>query len=723
MGHHDTAIAEAAASTSPSNLRTLAGSPHPLGSTWDGQGTNFALYSSVADSVELCLFDEAGERQTVCLPITRSTGNVWHVYLPDVRPGTLYGWRVLGPYVPEEGLRCNAAKLLLDPYARKIVGSIDWSSASYAYQLDSDDEDFSFNSEDSASAMPKCVVVEDAFDWGDDKPPRVPWSETIFYEVHVKGFSKQLKTIPEALRGTYGALASDEAIAHFKQLGVTSLELLPVQFFVDDQRLIESGLRNYWGYNTIGFFSPDLRYSITGTIDEFKGMVKLLHAAGIEVILDVVYNHTGEGNHLGPTLSFKGIDNRAYYRLSDKSARHYHDVTGTGSTMNSHSPVALRLMLDSLRYWVSQVHVDGFRFDLAVALARGESEFEAYSSFLSAIHQDPVLSQVKLIAEPWDIGDGGYRVGGFPLGWAEWNGRYRDAVRAFWRGDEGALPEFADRLCGSADLFGHSGRSPTASVNLITVHDGFTLRDLVSYNDKHNEANGEDNRDGESNNMSWNCGVEGDTDDEAINRLRRRQQRNFLATLFVSQGTPLLLGGDELNRTQGGNNNAYCQDNEISWIDWSEPGAASLQAFVQQMIALRRELPALRRTTFFDGEANEQGQRDITWINADGVQMDDAEWMSPIARSTGALLCGRGTGHVDQHGQPIATDTVMLLFNAHHEEVPFVLPPHRGSQWTLRIDTSHEDQHQARRSEWSAGETYYLSGRSMVVMTQPSQDR
>ena len=700
------------------------GRPLPLGATWDGDGTNFALYSSVAERVELCLFDETGATQTHCLTLHRRTGNVWHTYLRGIGPGTLYGWRVLGPYEPEAGLRCNPAKLLLDPYARKIVGEIDWSTAAYAYELSSDEEDFSYNAEDSAAAMPKCVVVSERFDWGDDQPPRIPWTDTVFYEVHVKGFSKRWSALPEPLRGTFGALASDEAIAHFRTLGVTSIELLPVHAFVDDHRLVDSGLHNYWGYNTIGFFAPDLRYSVTGTIDEFKGMVKRLHAAGLEVILDVVYNHTGEGNHLGPTLSFKGIDNTTYYRLAADDPRHYHDVTGTGNTLNTHAPEVLTLVMDSLRYWVTQMHVDGFRFDLAVAVGRAEAHFDTRSAFFAAVAQDPVLSQVKLIAEPWDVGEGGYQVGGFPVGWAEWNGRYRDAVRSFWRGDEGALPEFAQRLCGSAELFAHNGRNPNDSINIVTVHDGFTLRDLVSYDGKHNEANGEDNQDGESNNHSWNCGVEGPTDDPEVNRLRRRQQRNFLATLFLSQGTPLLLGGDELDRTQRGNNNAYCQDNEISWFDWDEPGAAALTAFVAEITALRRALPAVRRTTFLTGEGDEHDPvPDVRWVNADGVEMADEEWQQPLARSAGAVLCGWRTGEIDEDGRPVPSDSVLLLFNAFHDTVPFVLPAHRAEHWTLRLDTTFEPGEAAERRDWSAGDTYEMTGRSLVVMTQPAGER
>ncbi len=697
-------------------LHLLAGSPQPLGATAMNRGVNFALYASRAQRVELSLFDAEG-RETARLPMHHKSGNVWHGFLKGHGVGTRYGYRVHGPYEPSQGLRFNPAKLLLDPYARKIVGEVKWAPALYAYPLNGEEEDLAVNDEDSAPFMPLCEVVDHRFDWGNDKPPRVPWRDTVFYELHVKGFTKLFDAVPEHLRGTYAGLASDEAIAYLKDLGVTSVELLPVHAFVQDQRLVEMGLRNYWGYNSIGFFAPEMSYCATGTLAEFKGMVKHLHAAGLEVILDVVYNHTAEGNHLGPTLSFKGIDNSSYYRLSAEEPRFYADVTGTGNTLNSHMPVTLRLIMDSLRYWVQEMHVDGFRFDLASALGRSQTDFDHCSSFFAAVGQDPVLSQVKLIAEPWDVGLGGYQVGGFPHGWAEWNGKYRDAVRAYWRGDEGALAEFAKRLCGSADLYEHVGRSPSESVNIITVHDGFTLRDLVSYNEKHNEANGEDNRDGESHNHSWNCGAEGETDDAEINALRERQQRNLLATLFVSQGTPLLLAGDELGRTQRGNNNTYCQDNELNWLDWHNPQAERLRPFVKMLIALRKELPALRRTSFLTGIPDKDGKKDIAWINADGLEMQDEEWLSPIARSAGAVLCGLQTGLIDEDGRTLDSDSVLILVNAYHEDLPFVLPPHRSDRWMLRLDTAVEGD-AFERSEWMAGEAYAMRGRSLVLMTQ-----
>lgn len=697
-----------------------AGRPFPLGATWDGEGTNFSLYSAIAERVELCLFDETGHQQTAAIELHHRDEHVWHVYLPGCLPGTRYGYRVHGPYRPAEGLRCNPAKLLLDPHARKVVGKVEWSQALYAYPLGGEAEDHEMDTHDSALFVPKAVVVDDQFDWGDDRPPRVPWKDTVFYELHVKGFTQRHPDIPQALRGTYAGLASAEAIAHIKSLGVTSVELLPVHAFVDDHRLVDMGLRNYWGYNTLAFFAPEMRYNASGTLAEFKGMVKLLHAAGVEVILDVVYNHTAEGNHLGPTLSLKGIDNPAYYRLSADDPRYYHDVTGTGNTVNSVHVAGLRLILDSLRYWVEQMHVDGFRFDLASAIARhSDAAFDTYSSFLSAVSQDPVLSHVKLIAEPWDTGDGGYQVGGFPLGWAEWNGRYRDSVRSFWRGDDGALSGFAHRLCGSADLYQAGGRGPTASVNIVTVHDGFTLRDLVSYNEKHNDANGEDNKDGENHNISWNCGVEGETDDPEVLALRLRQQRNFLATLFVSQGTPLLLAGDELGRTQQGNNNGYCQDNELSWLDWRSGQDAGLKEFVRHMIALRRELPALRRTGFFTGQADAQGRKDITWFNHLGLEMNEEEWCDPLARSAGALLCGRQTGEIDDAGCSVASHSVLILFNAYHENLPFMLPEHRAQRWRVRVDTSSFDD-APEGIEWVPGDHYPLTGRSMAVLTQPS---
>jgi glycogen operon protein len=701
--------------TAPSAPEIRPGLPHPLGATWDGQGTNFAIYSSVAEQVELCLYDAGGEVETARIALPHRTGHVWHAYLPGCAPGTLYGYRVHGSYQPQAGLRCNPAKLLLDPYARGIVGEFKWSNALYAYPHDAPEQDLARNDQDSAPSMPRCQVVDDAFDWGNDKPPRIPWRDTVFYELHVKGFTQKQPDVPQRLRGTYAGLASAESIAHLKRLGVTAVELLPVHAFCDDHRLVDMGLRNYWGYNSIGFFAPEQRYNASGTLAEFKGMVKLLHEAGIEVVLDVVYNHTAEGNHLGPTLSFKGIDNPTYYRLAD-DPRYYFDLTGTGNTFDSHLPVALRVIMDSLRYWVQEMHVDGFRFDLASALGRNETEFHWCANFFAAIAQDPVLALVKLIAEPWDIGEGGYQVGGFPSGWAEWNGRYRDAVRAFWRGDEGMLGDFAHRLSGSRDLYDHDGRAPTDSVNIVTVHDGFTLRDLVSYNEKHNDANREDNHDGETNNHSWNCGVEGPTDDAEVNALRERQQRNFLATLFVSQGTPLLLAGDELGRTQQGNNNGYCQDSDISWVDWQLPQVQTLRPFVERLAALRRELPALRRPRFLTGEPGPDGVKDVTWLTPHAVEMTEDDW-GGHARSVAMMLCGRQTGELNAAGRPVESDSVLLLFNAFHEPLDFQLPALRGGGWTARIDTMADDGLPVQR-DWHEGDALTIGARSMVVLTQ-----
>lgn len=693
------------------------GKPYPLGATWDGEGINFALYSSAAERVELCLFHEPQDgvaQATLTLP--KRSGHVWHGYLRGSGPGTLYGWRVHGPYAPEQGLRFNPNKLLLDPYARAIVGKLTWSGAHYGYDREDDDSDLSFNSEDSAAGMPKCLVADEHFDWGQDAPPRVPWRDMVIYELHVKGFTKTHPKVPAKLRGTYAGLASPAAIAHLKDLGVTSIELLPVHAFIDEHRLCEMGLRNHWGYNTIGFFAPDMRYSASGHIDEFKNMVKALHQAGIEVILDVVYNHTAEGHHLGPTLCFKGIDNPSYYRLAP-APRYYVDYTGTGNTVDATNPMALRLIMDSLRYWVQHMHVDGFRFDLASALGRSASDFDVRSSFFAAIGQDPVLTCVKLIAEPWDIGEGGYRVGSYPTGWAEWNGRFRDDVRTFWRGDEGKLPALASRLSGSADLYQHDGRRPVDSINFVTAHDGFTLRDLVSYNHKHNEANGEHNQDGESHNFSWNCGFEGETDDEAIQALRERQQRNFLCTLFFSQGTPFLLAGDELGRTQKGNNNAYCHDDKLGWINWSEPMADRLQAFVKKVIALRKSLPALRRTNFLTGLPDVQGRKDLTWFNASGLEMKQEEWHNPAARSACAVWCGNQTDQRDERDQPVYSETVLILVNAYHDKLKFALPKQYGEQWAVRLDTSCPDG-QPAKADWHAGDRYPLAGRSLVLMTQ-----
>jgi len=568
--------------------------------------------------------------------------------------------------------------------------------------------------------MPKCEVVDPAFTWGDDHPPRTPWKDTVIYEAHVKGLTLLHPDVPPQLRGTYAGLATASLIEHLRRLGVTAIELLPVHTFIDDKRLVEMGLRNYWGYNSMGFFAPEMRYSASGTLGEFKTMVKALHAACIEVILDVVYNHTAEGNHLGPTLSFRGIDNRVYYRL-DENPRYYKDYTGTGNTLATIHPIVLRLIFDSLRYWVQEMHVDGFRFDLASTLAREEHAFDQFGSFLDIARQDPVLSEVKLIAEPWDVGDGGYQVGGFPPGWSEWNGRYRDAVRSFWKGDGGLVGELASRLSGSSDIFGGSGRPPTASVNFITAHDGFTLRDLVSYNEKHNEANGEGNRDGESHNRSWNCGVEGPTDDPQIRALRLRQMRNFIATLFFSQGVPMLLAGDELGRSQGGNNNAYCQDNEISWVHWLLDGEAqALHAFTQRAIALRNKHPLFRRRTFFRGRAvHESEAKDIVWLNPDGREMTDEEWSQGFARCLGAHLSGRGLTERDEHGKPVEDDDLMLLVNAHHDAIPFKLPAAgNASVWFVRLDTDTDDGTPARES-FEPDSEYPLQGRSLVLLCRP----
>jgi len=563
------------------------GRAYPRGATWDGEGVNFAVFSEHADKVELCLFDARGRHETQRIPMRERTDHVWHCYLPQARPGQAYGYRMHGPYAPDKGHRFNPHKLLIDPCARDFIGTLRWHDALYGYTVGHAKGDLSFDRRDSAAYLPKCRVLEPAFTWGDDRRPQVPWHEMVIYELHVRGFTMRHPDVPPQFRGTYEGLASGPVIQHLRRLGVTTIELMPIHAFIDDRQLVERGLRNYWGYNTLGFFAPEARYSASGKVKEFKTMVKTLHSAGIEVILDVVYNHSCEGNQLGPTLSLRGLDNAAYYILDPENPRHYADFTGCGNTVNLEHPRALQLVMDSLRFWVEQMHVDGFRFDLASALARESGRVEHLGGFFDAIRQDPTLNQVKLIAEPWDLGHGGYQVGNFPLGWAEWNDRYRDAMRAYWKGDGGVIGEFASRLTGSSDLYGRSGKRPHASINFVTAHDGFTLHDLVSYNEKHNQANGEDNRDGNDHNLSWNCGVEGPTDDPAIVALRERQKRNFLATLLLSQGAPMLLAGDEMGRTQGGNNNAYCQDNETSWVDWT-PSAErdALRAFVRRLIAL-----------------------------------------------------------------------------------------------------------------------------------------
>ena len=662
---------------------TWPGEPFPLGATYDGFGTNFSLFSEIAESVTLCLFDADGTEEQI--PLTEVDGHCWHEYLPSVGPGQRYGYRVEGPWQPDEGLRCNSRKLLLDPYAKAVTGEVEWGEPVFAYDFD---DPAVPNDLDSAGHVPMGVVHNPFFDWGDDRPLHTPLHETVIYEAHVKGLTATHPDVPEWERGTYRGLSHPSVIDHLTSLGVTALELLPIHQFIHDGHLVEKGLRNYWGYNTIGFFAPHNDYSATDglgeQVQEFKAMVRAMHEAGIEVILDVVYNHTAEGNHMGPTLSFRGIDNPAYYRLVPDDKQHYYDTTGTGNSFNMAHPHALQLIMDSLRYWVTECHVDGFRFDLAATLARQFHEVDRLSAFFDLVHQDPVVSGVKLIAEPWDVGEGGYQVGNFPPLWSEWNGEFRDTVRDHWRGEPHTVPELASRLTGSSDLYSAQTRSPVASINFITAHDGFTLRDLVSYNEKHNDANGEDNNDGESHNRSWNCGAEGPTDDPEILALRRRQQRNQLAVLLLSQGVPMLLGGDELGRTQGGNNNAYCQDNEISWFDWSDVDE-DLLAYTRRCIQIRREHPVLRRRRWFQGQPI-RGNVDIEWYRPDGEVMADDDWNSP-ARSIGLYLDGRGIRSRDQRGRAIVDDSFLLLLTAEPDPVGWKLPEMDGS-WVVELDTS-----------------------------------
>jgi isoamylase len=694
------------------------GHPYPLGATWDGQGVNFALFSENSDRVELCIFDPSGKTEIERIELRERTDRIWHCYLPYCQLGQLYGYRVHGPYDPENGHRFNPNKLLLDPYAKATVGPLDWRYPHFGYRLGAEEEDLSYDERDNAAGMPKCRVVDTAFTWGEDRPPRTPWDETVIYELHVKGFTKRHPNIPEDLRGTYAGLASAPAIEHLKRLGVTAVELMPVHSFVDDKHLVDKGLKNYWGYNSIGFFAPDMRYSATGSIGEFKTMVKRLHSAGLEVILDVVYNHTAEGNHLGPTLTFRGIDNAAYYRLVPDDPRYYMDFTGTGNTLNMMHPRVLQLIMDSLRYWILEMHVDGFRFDLASALARQLYEVDQLSSFFTIIHQDPVISQAKLIAEPWDVGEGGYQVGNFPIGWAEWNGKYRDVERAYWKGDGGLVDELAYRLTGSSDLYEHGGRRPYASINFVTAHDGFTLRDLVSYDEKHNEANGEANGDGESHNLSHNYGVEGPTDDVEIRRIRARQRRNIMATLLLSQGVPMILSGDEMGRTQGGNNNAYCQDNELSWLDWEFSILdRNFLAFVRRMIRLRKEHPAFRRRRFFQGrELRGADAKDITWLTPAGREMTDEEWNNSFARSLGLQMSGLLEGEYDAQGRPEVDDDFLLLFNADQEEVTFQIPPFpEEARWEVFMDTAYSAGLKPD-GFLEPGGVYTLRPRSMAVL-------
>ncbi|HEX6629839.1 MAG TPA: glycogen debranching protein GlgX [Gemmatimonadaceae bacterium] len=679
-------------------MRLWPGRPYPLGATWDGEGVNFALFSEHATGVELCLFDGAeDEAEAARVQLTERTNQVWHCYLPDVRPGQLYGYRVHGPYAPREGHRFNPAKLLLDPYARAITGPVRWNDALFGYRMGGPDEDLTPDDRNSAGSMPKCVVVDPTFAWGDDRRPHTPWSRTVIYECHVKGMTMRHPDVPEMLRGSYLGLATDPIIDHLLSLGVTAVELLPVHRFVDDRHLVERGLANYWGYNTIGFFAPEARYQcarVAGNqVDEFKTMVRRLHAAGLEVILDVVYNHTAEGNHLGPTLSFRGIDNAAYYRLAPNDPRHYYDFTGTGNSLDARHPRTLQLIMDSLRYWVDEMHVDGFRFDLAPVLARELFEVDRLSSFFDIILQDPVLNQVKLIAEPWDVGPGGYQVGNFPVGWAEWNGRYRDDVRRFWKGEPGQVPHLASRLSGSADIYQWTQRNALASVNFVVAHDGFTLRDLVSYEHKHNEANGEDNRDGANDNASRNWGAEGETADARIRAARERVMRDFLATLAFSQGVPMLAHGDEIGRTQRGNNNAYAQDNELAWVNWDlEDWQRALLAFTRRVFDIRERNPVLRRRTFFRGVAlSPAGLKDLTWLRADGLEMTQADWDDPANRVLGMLANGEAADETDDRGRPIEGDTMLLLVNAGPDArrvpLPMLDAPADAAWWVL-VDTA-----------------------------------
>ncbi|EMR00890.1 Glycogen debranching enzyme [Cesiribacter andamanensis AMV16] len=700
------------------------GNPYPLGATWDGRGVNFALHAENATGVELCLFDAADPANELHrIKITERTHQVWHVYLPEARPGLLYGYRVHGPYEPHNGHRFNPNKLLIDPYAKAIAGTIDWHDSLFGYELGHKKGDLSFSKTDSAPFVPKCVVVDASFDWEGVHPPRIPYHKTIIYETHVKGFTKLHPDIPEEIRGSYAALAHPVTIGYLKQLGITAVELMPIHHFITDRHLYENGLTNYWGYNSIGFFAPDVRYSSSGTtgeqVREFKQMVKELHRAGIEVILDVVYNHTGEGNHMGPTVSFRGIDNAAYYRLTDDK-RYYMDYTGTGNTLNAMQPNVLRLIMDSLRYWITEMHVDGFRFDLASALARELHDVDRLGSFFDIIHQDPVISQVKLIAEPWDIGEGGYQVGKFPPGWAEWNGKYRDTMRDYWRGEESMLGEFAERLTGSSDLYADDFRSPTASINFITAHDGFTLNDLVSYNEKHNRDNGENNNDGESHNRSWNCGAEGPTEDPQIIHCREKQKRNFLTTLFLSQGVPMLVAGDEISRSQGGNNNPYCQDNEISWINWHQADTELLQ-FTRKLIHLRKTHPVFCRRRWFQGQPIKgMGLEDIAWFDVEGTEMDEEQWNHSFAKSLGVFMNGRGLHSRGPKGEIIMDDSFYLIFNAHHEALTFTLPPKKyGTLWSKILDTSENRVDEEDEGTYSAGETIEVAGRSIVLLEHP----
>ena len=700
------------------------GNAYPRGANWDGGGVNFALFSQHAEKVELCLFDESGRRERQRIVMPERTDDVWHCYLPEARPGLAYGYRVYGPYKPEDGHRFNPNKLMVDPYAKDLIGQLRWGDALYGYIVGSKRGDLSFDRRDSAPLMPKARVLEPAFTWGEDRRPAIPWQDMVIYEMHVRGFTMRHPDVPSQLRGTYAGLGSAPVVEYLKRLGVTTVELLPVHTYLNDRHLVEKGLQNYWGYNTLGFFAPEMRYSASRKVKEFKTMIRTLHSAGIEVILDVVYNHTCEGNQLGPTLSMRGIDNAAYYIINAENRRYYDDFTGCGNTVNLEHPRALQLVMDSLRYWVQDMHVDGFRFDLASALARESGKVENLGGFFDAIRQDPTLNRVKLIAEPWDLGHGGYQVGNFPHGWAEWNDRYRDRMRSYWKGDGGVIGDVAQRLTGSQDLYGWSGKRPHASINFVTAHDGFTLHDLVSYNEKHNEANGENNQDGHNNNLSWNCGAEGPTDDPEILALRERQKRNLLATLLFSQGVPMLLAGDERGHTQQGNNNAYCQDNELSWIDWApSPEREALTNFVERVIALRCAHPSFRRRNFFAGKPlGDAPVKDVSWLKPDGSEMTPQDWNDANARCLGKLISGHGISERGPRGQQLVDDDFLLLFNAHHDEIAFVLPPAAQSGWHLLLDTATQpvppagnEPLNAQAPAWSQA-IYPLQPRSFVLL-------
>ncbi len=702
-------------------MRVWPGRPYPMGATWDGSGVNFAVFSEHATRVELCLFDSANDRKEVfCIPLPEQTDIVWHGYVPGLKPGQLYGYRVYGPYEPRRGHRFNPYKVVLDPYAKAIGRGPRWSDAMFGYSIGDPAADLSFDERDNADCAPLASVIDPTFRWGGDRPLRTPWNKTVIYEAHVRGLTIQHPGVPAELRGTYAGLASSAAIKHLKQLGVTAVELMPVHCHAEDRHLIERGLSNYWGYNTLSYFAPEMTYASAQSpreaVQEFKRMVRTLHRAGLEVILDVVYNHTAEGNHLGPTLSLRGLDNAAYYRLLPTDPRYYLDFTGCGNTLNMVCPRVLQLIMDSLRYWALEMHVDGFRFDLASALARELHEVDKLGAFFDIIHQDPVLSQVKLIAEPWDLGHGGYQVGNFPVLWTEWNGKYRDSVRSFWRGDGHAVSEFATRLCGNSDLYEQSGRRPYASINFVTCHDGFSLQDLVSYNCKHNEANGDENRDGDSHNLSWNCGIEGPTDDPAVIALRERQKRNFIATLMLSQGVPMIRSGDELSQSQRGNNNAYCQDNELSWLNWNlTPDQEAFHQFVRRVIALWRKHPVVQRRKFFQGrQIRGASVKDIAWITPEGGEMEDHAWHSGAVRCLGVRLDGQMVDEVDERGRPITGRTLLLLLNASDQWVPFAMPHAPRNAWWRAVLDSAQDRLVRR---WlPVGASYRLAPRSLVVL-------